>query len=148
VVLSMPVSPKFWTIDALDPSDPSGCGVITLKLSYGHTDGLRSKRLDARYSRIMLIPEVVRHPTMVLRGWKREGYEDALIFVGRPTKDFRSSSIETPPPKNMVFMVFATPATHVISDWRWEHADESNPDAPENLLDRCERVLWPTNPQN
>jgi len=104
--------------------------------------------LEARYARMMLIPEVVKSPTMVLQGWKREGYEEALIYVGRPSKDFRSPTIETPPPKGMVFMVFVTPDTHTIADWRWEPADPNNPDSPEALFSRCERKLWPTNQGN
>jgi hypothetical protein len=142
----MPDAPKFWTIVALDPFDPSGAGHIELKLSYAHTDGLRLKRLDARYARMMLIPEVVQSPTMVLQGWRREGYEDALIYVGRPARDFRSPTIETPPPRNMVFLVFVTPETHFVSDWRWELADENDPNAPQQVRERCEVVLWPTNP--
>jgi hypothetical protein len=85
---------------------------------------------------------------MVLKGWKREGYEDAVIYVGRPTRDFRSITIETPPPKDKVFMVFATHGNHFISDWRWEFSDENDPDAPEGMLSRCEKVLWPTSRQN
>ena len=144
----MPATPKSWTIDALDPFDPSGCSVIALRLSYAHTDGLRMRRLDARYARIMLIPEVVRHPTIVLKGWKRDGYDEALIYVGRPAKDFRSPTIEVPPPPNKVFMVFVTPLGRQISDWRWEVADVSDPNIPTGMLERCERVLWPTNPQS
>ncbi len=147
-VASMPKAPQSWTIEALDPWDPSGCSTITLKLSYAHTEGLRTRRLDARFARIMLIPEVVKQPTIVLKGWNREGFEDALIYVGRPARDYRSPSIETPPPKNQVFLVFVTPGERVISDWRWEMADENDPDLPENMATRCERVLWPTNPQS
>ena len=141
----MAKAPGFWTIEALDPVDATGCSVLPLRLSYAHTDGLRLARLDARYARIMLIPEVVRQPIMVLQGWRREGYEDALIYVGRPSKDFRSPTIETPPPKNMVFLVFVTPESRSIADWRWEPADPADPDAPENMLGRCGKVLWPTN---
>lgn len=144
----MPEAPKFWTINALDPYDKSGCGTIELRLSYAHTEGLGRKRLDPRYARLMLVPEVVQCPTIVLKGWQREGYEDALIYVGKPSKDFRSPTIETPPPKGMVFLVFVTPHTYTISDWRWERADDSDPDLPENVSKRCERVLWPTSPQN
>lgn len=144
----MPGSPKFWTIEALDPEDPTGCRTVNLRLSYAHTDGLAAKRLDAKYARIMLIPEVVKRPTMVLKGWKREGFEDAIIYVGRPGRDLRSPTIETPPPRDKVFLVFATPVNHSISDWRWEFSDENDPDAPEGVLSRCERVLWRTSQQS
>ena len=143
----MSSSPQFWTIEALDPDDPTGCGTIILRLSYSHTHH-SATGMDARFARIMLIPEVVRHPIMVLKGWKREGYEDAVIYVGRPSKDYRSTTIETSPPKDKVFMVFATPRSHSISDWRWEFSDENDPNAPEGMLSRCERVLWPTSLQN
>jgi len=96
---------------------------------------------------MMLIPEVVKQPTIVLKGWNREGFEDALIYVGRPTKDFRSPSIETPPPKNQVFLVFVTPDNHVVSDWRWEMSDENDPNLPQDMQNRCEKVLWPINPR-
>ena len=139
----MSSSLQFWTIEALDPDDPTGCRTVTLRLNYAHTH-CSAAGLDARFARMMLIPEVVRHPIMVLKGWKREGYEDAIIYVGRPPKDYRSTTIETPPPRDKVFMVFATPDNHSISDWRWEFSDENDPDAPEGMLSRCERVLWPT----
>ena len=45
-------------------------------------------------------------------------------------------------------MVFVTPDTHTIADWRWEPADPNNPDSPEALFSRCERKLWPTNHGN
>jgi len=95
----------------------------------------------------MLIPDVVLRPTMVLKGWKREGYENALIYVGRPDRDFRNTTIETPPPPGMVFLVFVTPDTFTISDWRWEFSDKNGPDAPEDLA-RCETILWPTKRPN
>ena len=41
-------SPKFWTIQALDPEDPTGCRTVNLRLPYAHTDGLAAKRLDAK----------------------------------------------------------------------------------------------------
>ena len=80
---------------------------------------------------------------MILKGWEREGYQDALIYVGRPGRDFRNVGIEAPPPKNMLFMIFVTSTNHVISDWRWELSDETDPDSPKDLKKRCGSILWP-----
>lgn len=135
--------PGFFELNALDPHDQTGCGVIKLKFQKAHLKGLMKKNLAAKYSRIQLIPEVVQHPIMVLKGWEREGYEDALIYVGRPRIDFRNVGIETSPPKNMLFMVFVTPTNHIISDWRWELSDETDPNSPKNLKKRCGSTLWP-----
>ena len=111
----MPKRAQYWTIEALDPFDASGCSTITLRLDCEHTDGLRMMNLDARYARIMLIPEVVRRPRIVLRGWRREGFEQGLIYVGRPERDYRSPTIETPPPKGMVFCVFSIIPLCIVS---------------------------------
>lgn len=119
--------------------------MIELKLHRGHPSGLATKGVEARFARILLIPEVVQHPIMVLKGWNREGFDDALIYVGKPSTDYRGIQIETPPPKSMLFLVFVTP-DYIISDWRWEKADPDDPFLPENMQNRCERVLWPTNP--
>jgi len=94
----MPDAPTFWTITALDPLDPSGCGTIALRLSYAHTDGLRLRRLDARFARIMLIPDqsaeliahIKAHPPV--GDFSPCAYygaeEDALVFYFRNDPDY------------------------------------------------------------
>ena len=139
-------SSGFFTIQAFNPYDPSGCPPIALKLSKAHVLGTADRGLKARFARIKLIPEVVKDPIIVLEGWKREGYDKALIYVGKPNHDFRSPEIELPQPPGMLFLVFATPETYIISDWRWEVASAEDPNLPEESANRCEKVLWPTNP--
>jgi hypothetical protein len=135
---------SFFEIEALNPYDESGCSTITLRLRRSHVLGAAEKGLAARFARVKLIPDAVKNPIMVLEGWKRDGYDKALIFVAKPVRDFRSPEIETPPPPGMLFLVFATPETYIISDWRWERADAEDPDVPEESLKRSERILWPT----
>ena len=115
-------SPKFWTLAALDPDDPTGFASHEVRLAQNHTESLLKHGLDAKFARLALVPEVLQSPMMVLRGWKRAGFDDALIYVGRPARDFRNAQIETPPPQGMVFLVFVTPNGN-ISDWRWEKSD-------------------------
>ena len=45
----------------------------------------------------------------------------------------------------MLFLVFATPESYIISDWRWEIASAENPNLPDESATRSERILWPTN---
>src|SRR5438876_126521 len=53
----LPVAaPKYWTIPALDPHDPSGSSIVEYRLSNSHTEGLRQRNLPARYYRLKLVP--------------------------------------------------------------------------------------------
>ncbi len=70
-------------------------------------------------ARIVLIDEVLGPRTVRLyRGWARSGKEDCFVYEGRPECDHKSLTIETPPPKEMVFLVFVLP-DGTIDEWTW-----------------------------
>jgi len=134
--------PKYWTLPALDPFGV-GQARRELRLAQAHVDGLTRHGLKSRFYRLLLVREVLTNPRVVFQGWEREGFEQALCYVGSPSKDLRSESIETPPPPGMVFLVFVTPQG-TLSDWRWEKSAEDNPEFPENYRVRFRRIVWPT----
>ncbi len=131
---------KRWkfVIEAQSPDDPhatwrTGFTVRTIELliSKGHTEKL---------ARARLAEEVLQSPDSIIKGWGRDR-DDCLIYVGAPLQDYRSSSVETPPPKGMLFLVFVL-SDGTIDDWSWRPAEAGEPGMPEGMKGT---VLWPAN---
>jgi len=134
--------PAKWTMEALNPygsNDP-----LEVWLPQAHVDGLTRKGLETRFARLLLVPEVLKNPEVVFQGLEREGQEEGLCYVGRPSRDFHSTTIEVPAPPGKVFLVFVERGGKVF-EWRWEPSEDDEPAYPENYRERFGRVLWPTN---
>ena len=135
--------PKDWVLSALDPFHPGEVSTWTVRIEQAHIDGLTRHGVRARFFRLLLVEGMLADPMVVFQGWEREGHDNDLCYVGRPERDFRSGSIEVPPPPGMVFVVFVT-ASGKVSEWRWEKSDEENPEFPEDYKARFRRIVWPT----
>jgi hypothetical protein len=127
-----------FTIEAQSPRDasqswPTGFSARALEflISKGHKEKL---------ARARLAEEVLRAPESIIEGWGREK-DDCWIYVGSPPHDFRSDSVETPPPKGMLFLVFVLP-DGTIDDWAWREARLDEPNLPEGMKGT---VIWPVN---
>lgn len=131
-----------YRLKALDPLDNPGVQTRVIGLEDGQMKALNDGQHDVKLSRIQLAAEVAQDPVAVFQDWKRPEHEDGLCYVGRPSHDFRGVEIETPPPPNMVFLVYTKPSGK-ITDWRWEKADPNNPDFPEDYQTRFGRLVWP-----
>lgn len=94
---------------------------------------------ERRQARLLLVREVLEECTEALYGgWSRPMKDDSFVYVGRPTHDFKSLSIETPPPLGMVFLVFVLP-DGTIDEWTWRKSDPES-GAP---LGVNGELIWP-----
>lgn len=96
-------------------------------------------------ARLLLVEMVLQGGTVHLfEGWSREGKdEDCFVYVGSPGKDFKSLKIETPAPRNMLFLIFVLPGG-TIDDWTWR--PRSQEQGKENLpSDINGRLIWSLN---
>ena len=77
-----------------------------------------------RAARLKLVPEVLANPESIHNGWNRPGTEECYIYIGHPASDWRSPTIETPPPKGHAFIVCVLPDGQ-IDYWGWREDDEN-----------------------
>jgi hypothetical protein len=124
------------SVDAQSPHNPTATWrtgftsrTIDLLISKGHM---------ARLARARLAEEVLQAPDSIIQRWGREK-DDCLIYVGTPSRDYRSSTVETPPPHGMLFLVFVLP-DGTIDDWSWRPAEAGEPGMPEGMKGK---VVWP-----
>ena len=137
--------PKKWTLEALDLHDATGAGTWEVWIDQAHLESLTRGNLAPRFYRVMLVPIVLRHPAVVFEGWNRPEHDDDLCYAGVPPVDYRSDTIQVPPPPGKTFLVFVTRRGR-ITKWRWENADPDEAQYPENWRTRFRRIVWPTNP--
>ena len=119
---------------------PDGNGTIDVGLPFGLVKALQRDGPGPRYSRMALVKEVCESPISIRRGWEREGYDDALIYIGQPGKDLRSNTIEVPPPPDMLFFVFVAP-DGTIEEWNWRRCSQEEAIANEKGLGLGE-LIW------
>jgi hypothetical protein len=129
------------TFEAIDPVHPDKrwkTGIFQAHYShlqrYGH---------EKQLARIMLVHHVM-DPDSTLRiyqGWSRPGKDDCYVYAGKPEREFKSLTIETPPPPGIVFLVFVLP-DGTIDDWTWRPstAGDGRPDGVMGEL------IWSANP--
>lgn len=137
--------PQNWVLEAFDPLDQTGVGRRQVWLAQALIEKVSRGVLTPKFYRIQLIPEVLLNPLAVFEGWDRPGHDRDFCYVGIPSKDVRSESIEVPAPPGMAFLVFVT-ARGNVTDWRWEVTDTAIPGYPENWRQRFGRKLWPIDP--
>jgi hypothetical protein len=79
--------------------------------------------------RLILVQETFDDPVRLYRGWSRPDKDDCYVYIGSPKHDYRSVSIETPPPPRQLFLVFVRP-DGTIDDWMWREHVENAPETP------------------
>lgn len=84
---------------------------------------LQRRGPKAKFFRMLLVKEVCETPLCIHKGWDRDGYEEATVYIGKPSKDLHSDTIELPAPPNMLFFVFVLP-DGTIDDWQWRICNE------------------------
>lgn len=101
---------------------------------------------DWKFYDALLIPEVLASPAAIFEGLRREDYEDALCYSARPSRRFKSSTIEVPFPPDRVMLVYVE--NHktrglIVLDWdsRKRHATDQG--HPQNWEHDFGRRIWP-----
>lgn len=134
----------FVTFDAKSPEEPKNgtweVGVpewlYRKHQKHGHEKSL---------ARLLLVREVLQGGTVHLfEGWFRDGKDEGcFVYVGNPGRDYKSLTIETTAPKNMLFLIFVLPGG-TIDDWTWR--PRSDEPGEEHLpADIKGRLLWSLN---
>jgi hypothetical protein len=133
------------TFDARSPEDPEK-KTWQVGVSEWLYQKHRSHGHDKYIARLILVEQVLQGGAIHLfEGWSREGKdEDCFVYVGNPGRDFKNLQIETPAPKNMLFLVFVL-ADGTIDDWNWRPRSQKR--GKEHLpADIDGRLIWSLNP--
>jgi hypothetical protein len=88
------------------------------------------------------VPRALLNPVAIFRGVREEGEPEWLCYVSRPGQayNYRTRDVCQAWPGE-VFLIFVND-DRIIYDWRWEKADSSDPNLPENYGVRFDgRVL-------
>jgi hypothetical protein len=93
----------------------------------------------SRYYGILSAGQVLKNPKIVFKGLKRDGKENALCYVGKPSRF--GENWHAPGPSGMVFLVCITDHD-VVFEWRWEKEDKAAPNMPEDCARRFETTIW------
>ncbi len=89
-------------------------------------------------ARARLVQETLEGGTeFVFAGWGRNGTDGGFTYVGKPERDLRSLTVETPPPKNQVFLIFILD-DGTIDFWTWREWSNGRP------VGVSGEQLWPT----
>ena len=93
------------TYHAIDPNNLGGSWEVGVPENLYRK--LQNNGHEKAMGRLFVVGDVLQGGTLQLRkGWSRPGKEDCFVYLGLPTRDFKSLTIRTPAPKGMVFLVF------------------------------------------
>ena len=114
----------YFTLEAMDPNDTSRQWEVGI-----HRKLYESRQMhghERSLARIILVHEVLSgNVTYIYSGWSRPDKDDCHVYVGFPDRDHKSSTIDTPAPKGMAFLVFVLP-DGTIDEWTWRPIDEQS----------------------
>jgi|GEM_PF-4713508 hypothetical protein len=125
--------------DAMSQDGPPATwrvGIKESKLAF-----YRNRGHVTKLARVLLIPDVVASPLVIVKGWDRPEKNGCFVYVGKPNKDLRGgdASIEAGPPPGQFFLVFTLP-DGTIDEWNWRPASQSDPLMPDGINGE---ILWP-----
>lgn len=95
---------------------------------------------EKELGRLLLVRDVLEDDSSeIYEGWCRPGKDGCYAYAGHPNRDFKSLTIQTPPPPNMSFVVFIL-TDGSIDLWTWRPIERGG--APEEITGR---LIWPLN---
>ena len=117
--------------DAVNPNSPDK------KWKTGVLESLYRKIRNCGHekaiARLLLVREVLDEGAVaIFSGWSRPDRDDCFVYLGHPDHDFKSLSIETPPPLKMGFLVFVLP-DGTIDEWTWRSLHEEGDIRPNGV---------------
>jgi hypothetical protein len=86
----------------------------------------------AALARIICVGQTFESTLAIIQGWGRPDKEDCHVYVGRPPADFRSATIQLPPPRDQLFVVFVLP-DGTIDHWNWRPRQTAQEFVPEDM---------------
>jgi hypothetical protein len=115
---------------------PDG-GECEFNLLKQQIDHFRREGPEHKFWELFSLVETLKEPVVIAEGLKREGFESALCYVGKPKR--YGDGWESPTPPKMVFLVCMT-QDFKIFEWRWEKEDQERLDCPENAATRFTKI--------
>ncbi|MBK9387282.1 MAG: hypothetical protein IPN34_20900 [Planctomycetes bacterium] len=102
--------------EALDPAT-GGTQVISIELTKIASACNRGPLW--RKLALWSVPEVLKSPSWVCKGWCREELEDHLCYIGGPDQRLGDDGVWVQTPNDLWLFVFVTGHAR-IKKWRWE----------------------------
>ncbi len=93
---------------------------------------LKENGHSVKFVRTLLVKQVLDATTAIFAGWSSPDRDTCWVYVGEPTNDYRSATIEAPPQKERVFLVFVLP-DGTIDDWGWRAWRQDDHGLPEEV---------------
>jgi hypothetical protein len=134
---------QYLTLHAFDP----GTSRLTaqVQISYERMQSVGRRSLGHAKECGYIVPAILRKPTAVFEGLRREEDEDRRgvgwrCYCGLPDQAYRPDGTETAPYPNQVYLVFINDEG-VAYNWRWEKADPDDPSLPRDWKTRFKTRL-------
>jgi hypothetical protein len=123
---------------------PSGDGKCQFIVSQQHVEHLQRSGPQWKFNNLHVLPEILNDPSVIFEGLKRDDFEGGFCYGGHVSKRMQSTTIELPPPPEMVAVVFVRPRgrENIVLDWEWRPEHSDKPGWPESWDDDFERVKW------
>ena len=123
----------FTSIDPKNLEDTWEIGILQ-----NHYNAIRIHGHEKQIARIVCVDEVLADPASLFRGWNRPDKDNCFVYAGFPENDFKSLTISTSRPRNMIFLVFVL-EDGTINDWNWREIDA---DAPMQPMGINGELIW------
>ncbi len=139
----MPVRLAVFSVQGLAPD---GRGTEEFSIDADHREWLRANGPEWKYYDAGMIPELLRNPTSIFRGLKRQGFAQALCYCGKPATIWVDDQVDAQAPAGMVFVAYIVRRpgdVWLVWDWDWVPEDITTPGHPDGWQDRYEERTWP-----
>jgi hypothetical protein len=128
------------TFRAMDPTNVDNQWEVGV--SEGLYRYLQNNGHEKAIARLLLVRDVLEGgTTSIYRGWSWPDKDECFVYEGRPSRDYKSLTIDTPAPKRMVFLVFVLP-DGAIDDWTWRPVAEEGENRPDGIAGE---LVWSVN---
>ncbi|MBC7853846.1 MAG: hypothetical protein IAF94_10450 [Pirellulaceae bacterium] len=129
----------FHVFPAIDPHDGKGWQIRF------DLEELRRRKITSagRLQEIAQVAtEILLFPTCIFQGLRGEREASWLCYAGVPSQAFTNAGASIPTWPGQVYLVYVN-AERVAYDYRWERADSTDRDRPENWKIRFDRLWLP-----
>ncbi len=125
---------------AIAAANPFGGGTWEVLISYDRLHAVARRSMGHAKECAYIVPEVLQNPTAIFEGLREEEDEDRrgvgwLCYCGVPSKAYHADGTPRAAYPLQVYLVFVNDE-RVAYNWRWEKADEDDPQLPRNYQTR------------
>ena len=129
----------------LEALDPETGGKASVQVSFDRMQAVGRRSMAHAKECGIIVPMILQHPTAVFEGLREEDDEDPRgvgwrCYCGIPASAYHSDGTERSPYPGQIYLVFVNDE-EVAYNWRWEKADEDDPQLPQNYNQRFNKRL-------